>query len=516
MKTFQSLCIMIFCLLSLNAAGQFDPQAINARIRYAVLEDALTIRIEKPSLVNAAGIRYRLESGQWTFHASSIQPAKEQFHVFAKTFQPGQEDARDAYIAQWQARGYVPVIKEFGLQYRTASGQLRDNREYWISLARFNSSAEAQQLIETLKKESVWAWMKPERTTPGKASFTITGQEKRARDTLLAPITIETDGPVEVIDVDSSYWKTHKSIRLFQGPLQLLIGTRNTIEVYGDLPIETYLRGVLPAEMPASWPIEALKAQAIVARSEILASLAFKYKMEGFDFTALESCRAYLGLGGYTRATDTAVQATSGMALVHQGKYAKAVFSSCCGGWTENNETVWSGPANPLLRGIPDFPGGKVPEKPLTNLERWLSNPLPAWCAGDRSGFRWEKRFTVQELSNLVNKHYNVGTIQRMEEGPRGVSGRLQRVVVHGSKGKAVIERELSIRQVFGGLPSALVIIKPELENGSPVAFTFVGGGRGHGVGLCQQGARSMAAAGFTAEDIVKHYFSGAIIERMR
>ena len=106
-----------------------------------------------------------------------------------------------------------------------------------------------------------------------------------------------------------------------------------------------------------------------------------------------------------------------------------------------------------------------------------------------------------------------MGTIQSIVEGSRGVSGRLKSVTIKGSSGKVILERELAIRQAFGGLPSAMVIIEREQEAEASGAYVFAGGGRGHGVGMCQHGARGMANAGLRFEEIVAHYFPGACLE---
>ncbi|HQH74490.1 MAG TPA: SpoIID/LytB domain-containing protein, partial [bacterium] len=238
------------------------------------------------------------------------------------------------------------------------------------------------------------------------------------------------------------------------------------------------------------------------------------YRLEGFDFTAMESCRAYNGVGGYTSATDQAVTATAGIALTYGEEFVKAVFSSCCGGWTENNENVWSGPPNPMLRGLSDLRPGAGSGTPSADHARWLSAASSAWCSGDADGYRWQRRYTTKEVSDLVNKKHRVGNVQSIREGTRGVSGRLKSITITGSAGSVTLDSELEIRQAFGGLPSAMVIIRPTLDRGAPVSFTFTGGGRGHGVGMCQHGARGMAGSGRRFEEIVAHYFPGATLER--
>lgn len=512
------LCISASSVAITMGDEYVDPQKIQAYIRYASLSGKATVNASAPLTLRHADRVVDLPPGTWTFEATEIRPAPRRFHVFPKTFQPNEQKEMDAYLEAWRRRGYDPIVKTFGLVYKSAGGEVFDNRVQWVSLARFSTEKEAQALIATLKKEPVWAWMRQEKTGAGHALFVVRDKQGAVHEKLSAPLTVFSSDPIELQDFSSDFWKVRKANRLLAAPLYFEIGMEGATEVFGYLPVETYLRGVVPAEMPANWPMEALKAQVVVARSEIYASLATKYKLEGFDFTALESCRAYWGLDGHHAHTDAAIEATAGEALVHDDKFAVAVFSSCCGGWTENNENVWSGPPNPVLRGVPDFSGSKAAPRPASE-SAWrqkIKSTPDAWCARYEQGFRWKRQYTNKELSVLVNKRHSIGTIKSIQGGARGVSGRLKSVTITGSKGAVTVERELAIRQVFGGLPSAMFIIEASPSDGVPATFVFYGGGRGHGVGLCQHGARGMAVAGRKYGEIVTHYFKGVTIERTR
>ncbi len=510
-------CLLLCCCTAAAASSDdaVDPQEARALIRYASLADVVTVHTDETLTLRVPGRAIALPPGAWTFEAHEIRPAPKRFHVFPKTFQTDERQEMEAYMEDWRVRGFTPTVETFGLLFRTASGRMLDNRVHWVSLARFDAEAEAQALIARLREEPVWAWMRQEKTGAGVAVFHVRDSRGNTLERLASPVELSSPAPIEVRDMSSSYWKEHRANRSLQAPLRLDIGMDGAVEVYGELPIELYLRGVLPAEMPAGWPVEALKAQAVAARSEIYASLAGKYRLEGFDFTALEGCRAYWGLDGHHANSDAAVQATAGTALTHDGKFAVTVFSACCGGWTENNENVWSGPANPILRGTPDFQDQHRIAAP-SDESGWrtqIRSTPRAWCAGANDGFRWQRRYSVNELSEIVNRRHRVGTIRAIRPGPRGVSGRLRSVTITGSEGSATVERELAIRQALGGLPSAMFIIEP-LPADAPTAFVFYGGGRGHGVGLCQHGARGMAAAGKTYEEIVTHYFRAVRVER--
>jgi SpoIID/LytB domain protein len=119
------------------------------------------------------------------------------------------------------------------------------------------------------------------------------------------------------------------------------------------------------------------------------------------------------------------------------------------------------------------------------------------------------------ELAQSLNKQYNIGRIVSIELGDRGPGGRLQWVRIKGTSKTEVIRKELNIRRAFGGLPSALCIMDTERAPDGSRKFIFRGGGRGHGVGLCQHGTRGMVAQGSSYRDVLAHYFTGTTLERL-
>ena len=193
-----------------------SPEQSRVRIRYAVLPGTVTLRAGGEMILRSGGARYRVDAGEWTFEVSVKHPATQRYHVFPKTFRPGEEQARDEYLAVWRARGYTPEIEVFGMLFQTAPGTFLDNREYWISLARFATEHEAAALVAELKKESVWAWIRPERTVAGSGTFALQGQGRRSRDLLECPLEISCEAPMEVIDVSSSFWRDKKKTVCFR------------------------------------------------------------------------------------------------------------------------------------------------------------------------------------------------------------------------------------------------------------------------------------------------------------
>ena len=118
-------------------------------------------------------------------------------------------------------------------------------------------------------------------------------------------------------------------------------------------------------------------------------------------------------------------------------------------------------------------------------------------------------------MSALINKTHAVGAVRSLEVTARGESGRAKVLRVTGAKKTVLIQKELEVRRALGGLPSAMFQASMEGRAGAPKAFVFRGAGRGHGVGLCQDGARGMATRGIGHRDILTHYFAEARVEKL-
>jgi SpoIID/LytB domain protein len=490
-----------------------DLSDLRLRLQCAVAETTVTLDAAEELMVRSGERQLALPAGSYTFRLrAGSSPRQQRFHLMTKTFKPGQESEMQAYAQEWRAKGYTPEIVTVGRRVRVGS-QVYDNRDLTVSMARVATQAEADAFKKRLEQVPAWAWIRAEAIAPGKGVIDVLNAAGKRVAEVQAPITLNSLLPVKVRDVDTGFWKSKVADHQFPPPIVLEVGAKANLEVYGEWPLEQYLMGVLPAEMPPTWPTEAVKAQAVAARSEVIAHLGGKHALEGFDFCVLECCRAYVGEQGRHPASDAAVRATEGQVLVAQGRVVPTVFSATCGGFTENNDTVWSGPPNPALRGVPDLAEGRLSDVNAYGAGKWVTSRPPAWCRGDTQYFRWTKRLTKAEITALVNKQHKVGAVRRIELGDRGVSGRLNYVKVTGTAGNAVIRKELPIRLAFGGLPSAMFTVEVEGASQQPTAFVFRGAGRGHGVGLCQNGARGMAEAGKRHTDILRHYFSGARIE---
>lgn len=325
--------------------------------------------------------------------------------------------------------------------------------------------------------------------------------------------------------------------REYTGIIEFRLDPRALLMALTELPLEQYLMGVVPAEMPAAYPLEALKAQAIAARSEVLAKIGVKHLNDPFDLCATVHCQVYSGCTNLHEHTSQAVEATRGQVLIVKKHVAEAVYSSCCGGHTENKVNVWNPPEADHLQGIWDMSGKpeNISDLDLTTekgTHNWVSSEPAAWCNAkafdDLPGilekstryFRWEFSYPRRELEEIIRRKSgeDFGDLIDIIPLERGVSGRLMEIEIQGSRRNLRIQRELNIRRVLSSSYLYSACFDVQVEHGSdgrPINFILKGAGFGHGVGMCQVGAGVMAAKGKGVKEILTHYYPGVNIEKV-
>jgi SpoIID/LytB domain protein len=319
--------------------------------------------------------------------------------------------------------------------------------------------------------------------------------------------------------------------RTYPGRLYATVDPRGLLALVAAVPMERLVKGVVPSEIFASAHPEALKAQAITARGEVLAKVGARHLGDPYLLCAEQHCQVYKGSGAETRATDAAVDATHGEALFARvagetfgegpgvvSRLVDSVYSAVCGGFTEDNDVVWGGPPDPSLRGRPDFapnaPGmdafaSGIGAALVARFVR-LSN-VPSYCAlaAPPARMRWRRRFRQDEVDRLCG-NLGVGRVRSLVVEGRGVSGRAKALRVEGTDGIARVVGELAIRRRFQNLDSGMFIVERERDE-----WIFVGGGWGHGSGMCQTGAIGRAMSGFGYREILAWYYSGARPEKI-
>lgn len=261
---------------------------------------------------------------------------------------------------------------------------------------------------------------------------------------------------------------------------------KGALTVINLVPVEEYLRGVVPEEMSISYHPEALKAQAVAARSYTLKNVG-RHKADGYDLCDNTHCQTYEGVDSVSPTTDKAVLETRGEILYFNGAAALTPFHTDSGGMTESNANVW-GTAFPYLQ----------PAEELNKQTEEWTVKLTNTDFSERMGANFGSLHSIT-LSNLM---IGKSAVDRTD------SGRVKFALVAGSK-KTVKMTGIEMRNKFS-LPSTLFNVK--VQSGEVI---FEGYGRGHGVGMSQHGANAYAQFGWKYDKILKHYYKGTEIKKL-
>ncbi len=337
---------------------------------------------------------------------------------------------------------------------------------------------------------------------------------------------------VKGIQVGQGFHYSRQENRSYSGELEFLLSSNNGLIVVNEITINEYLQGVLPGEMSSSFPLEALKAQAVAARTFLLSKIESVHKKDPFDVCDDVHCQVFKGVANVTDKIKKAVNETDGLVLMSaEGTLCSTPYSAVCGGHTENVENVWDGVPESYLKGVFDTKFDITSEAyDLTreeNVKAWIksypnvychvSNPVPDFAAYSQKYFRWQVKYTQQELQNIIIKKTgkNIGKLIDIVPVKRGCSGRLQEILIKGTQQAITVKKELKIRQTLSEstLYSACFFIekqKSTIDFGD--VYFIYGAGWGHGVGMCQIGAGMMAQQGASFTEILEHYYRGAKI----
>ncbi len=331
---------------------------------------------------------------------------------------------------------------------------------------------------------------------------------------------------IEGVPYGIGWWWESKEDRYYEGRLEIRVTQDRKLSVILELPLEQYLCGVVPYEIGTDSPLEALKAQAVAARSETIVALnKGMYHGDHYDICSDVECQVYGGIAKRTSAIMQAVEETHGLILSDHGTPINAYYASNCGGFSEDIENIWpqrSGP-KPYWSGHPDCDNDIYQNLSTEQrLRAWLSgdpnvncNPkhTPGLSEWNRKYFRWKIQTSIDTLSMWIAKKKDIGRVLKIDSLERGVSGRILKAVFIGTRGSYRVNDQLEFRQIWNPpLRSSCIILDPEGAPGSPTAFLISGAGWGHGVGMCQSGAIALALVRKGFREILNHYYRGAEI----
>ncbi len=344
---------------------------------------------------------------------------------------------------------------------------------------------------------------------------------------------------------------------------------KGALRLVNLVPLEDYLKGVVPWEMNKEAPLEALKAQAICARSESLSKIRTgRHAKDGFEICDYDHCQGYPGTENESERTSQAVEQTTGLALFYNGQIADAVYGTNSGGITASDQDVWRGSPDPYLQSRGDFSPNLHPaiaqlvksQMSESDWVKYCSTNLPSFAQPTRAQiaqlaarraksprtaelyqpgdlpefYRWSRVINPVDLAKVLSVRFKVPmtAISAMNVEERAPSGHIKKLVIIGQQiqgGKILktstvrLEGDSQIRALVSGrlgsttaLPSSTFVVLPRTNAQKQVQdFVLRGAGWGHGVGMCQRGAQNRALAGWNARQIVEFYYRDIEIRKV-
>lgn len=275
--------------------------------------------------------------------------------------------------------------------------------------------------------------------------------------------------------------------RQFRGKLEIAEDKSDSLLIIDELDLEHYLVGLINLEISSQWEIEAVKAQAVVARTYALHRRQ-RQQEEFYDLEASVLDQVYAGSNPEDQRSRYAVNQSRGEVLTYRGRIIPAYFHSNCGGRTEASRYLWSREDYPFLQGV-----------------------KCGFCT-EAPNYFWSYHLPLRELERiLVGKGVRVNGIQNLRVIERSSSHRVLLMEITSKLGKKRLRGE-KLRQFLGNTKLKSTNFQVKIQGG---VVYFRGSGYGHGVGLCQWGAKGMAEKGYDYRSILKHYYPGVEIKKL-
>ncbi len=337
----------------------------------------------------------------------------------------------------------------------------------------------------------------------------ITKQRNGTVKVSLAGKTLTDEAYKFNISLTSNFALAGNSKQQFSGDIQIR-EHKGKIAVMNLMNLESYTRYVVMSEIGSGAPLEALKSQAIIARSyaiyESMKNNSYPWDLRADTYSQVFNTRKQV-----PQNVIEASQATAYMLVTYNDEVAFTPFNSYGGGYLANVEEVWGGKGYPYLtdKADVDYLKGKDMSN-YKNVKVWIRTKpekvyihydrLPNWI---KESYHWQRSISLQAVSNKLG----YGKVYSAKVEARDSSGRISKLTFSTSKGKKTITSQDKIRSLLGGIPSTLAII--DLSGNKLI---IEGKGNGHGLGFCQSGGYLKSYAGWKYDRIIKHYYPGCEI----
>jgi len=461
----------------------------------------------------------------WVVSAVRTAPAVIREWVIVARLAPDDDNGADRAIERWKRLGFAPRTFDVGTVFGTG-GTVIDTRQLLIAVASapVGQGAAKARLLE--KRHGVTTSIHSELVERPKGKIVA----KSGGTTIENPAVLwfsptKAGRTTTVFDVvtghGGSQLSSQKQTRQYFGSVYITVGKDGKLTAVNAVPETRLLAGLVPAEMFPSAHNEALAAQTIAARTELLEKIGRRHLDDPYLLCSNQHCQVYSGAGKEHPRTSRAVKRTRGLVLARKtGGLVDARYSAACGGHSEHKAHIWGGDPDPILKGNVDAAAGSAFQTRFQSgigdaqLSRFLADEEGGHCAGTRFSkgrYRWTTEISGQQLTALIAKSYpEVGSVLALTPLARGVSGRMNALEIKGARRTVTAQGDLVIRRLLGGLKSSLFAVT-KTKGG----FRFRGAGFGHGVGMCQLGAMAMADQGSSFGDILRHYYRGSSLQRL-
>jgi len=507
-----------FKTAEISVSGNFSLKAFDGggREKLNVKSSALSLKVER---------------------ITSSKPAVIKYYAVLKTFpysylqrEDKKKDALDVITALEKIFG-KPVFFTYGCILKPARADFSiDVRTLFTAHGPFETEERCRKFCDEARaSHKIAAFAHPVREKKSVCRFDVSighAAIKNGKDISLkniARLEVAPDGPAIIKNMEfgrGDKWHNFKDAK-YAGSLKISGDNSGLIQIVNEISFEELLKVVVPSEIEPDSAYQAICAQAVAARSEVLAKYKTRHTESDYDFCSGTHCQAYGGINNRRKQSDRAVDETAGKIVFSNGHIVDTVYHANCGGLTEDSNKIWSAPFDSALVKITDSTTETAIDLSTDEsaIRKFITGAPASYCSvpgacNNPDKYRWTREFSRTEMERMIKKQFDIGALKAVEVLERGASGRVVAIALKGSRKTEKVYKELPIRKLFGMLRSSLFVLEvlPGNAAGSEERFIFKGAGWGHGVGLCQDGAKGMAILGKNYEQILLHYYSNSKI----
>ncbi|HLO88969.1 MAG TPA: SpoIID/LytB domain-containing protein [Nostocaceae cyanobacterium] len=509
--------VTTFCLLGLTAASGPVNNSQNVELQIGIVQRFGTTPTAKLQIAPTKGDRLKLKftDGNQQQTLATQNPIQLQV-VPEKLPQPAVQEVvvlgnfRTFETAEDYAKGW----QKLGIEVEIAQPE---RWQVWAKREVYSTPLLRRLLLQSIEasgRKMAYLETKILPQVP-KISWVVNGKTYN-------PNYLEINTDKNLIRVNNS--DKPENARLYAGQIKLQPNAYGTYTLVNQVPLETYVRGVLPYEIGTTAPMAALESQAIIARTYALRNLR-RFATDNYQLCADTHCQVYNGLNAVTTKTDQASAATRGMVLTYNNELVDALYSSTTGGVTASFSDIWNGDDRPYLRPVVDAATNIWDLSTQTladenNFQRFIKLEQ-GFNESSWDVFRWRKESSLLDITKDLQKFLRVKNspyaklkrVDKLTVTKRSSGGRILELEVTTDIGSFTLHKD-EVRSALTPPVSTLFYLQPINKGQAEIwGYAFVGGGLGHGVGLSQTGAQNLAKLGWSSDKILQFYYPGTQIK---